>query len=619
VRSREELFLARRATRPGRAEGARMPGTPGRPNATILPLLDEAALAAAVSAERDRLLEQAGLRVGPVSHFRRPEERPFTRAERERVTILFGGLTTRHEELVFAGLEGLGYRVARVPTPRKADFQAGKEYGNNGQCNPTYFTVGALVNYLKDLRDRQGLSREQVVDEYVFITAGACGPCRFGMYEAEYRLALENSGFAGFRVLLFQQSGGLNQAELEAGIDFNLDFFLTLLNALFIGDLLNEVAYQIRPYETVPGKTDEVAAKCLHLCQTRLRSKSYDDVHGGAISRILHRLTPLQSGDEAAKFLDQLRSDFYVGALRECARMLQEEVEVDFTRLRPRVKITGEFWAQTTEGDGNFQMFRFLEEQGAEVLVEPVATWISYMLNQARTKAKDRRGLDAHGQAARTIAERLAAERRHRAALLRFALAERVLTREYERLRHALGGTAHRLLNQLELQRMAHPYYNTRAGGGEGHLEVAKSIYYSNRQLAHMVLSLKPFGCMPSTQSDGAHAAVMAHFPELLFLPIETSGEGDINAHSRVQMALGEAKGRARSELKAAVESTGYSLDEIRAYADAHRNLRRPLQHIAARPGIVGRAAQFCLHVGALMAADPDWKARPAHAVGTSS
>ena len=38
-----------------------------------------------------------------------------------------------------------------------------------------------------------------------------------------------------------------------------------------------------------------------------------------------------------------------------------------------------------------------------------------------------------------------------------------------------------------------------------------------------MVLSLKPFGCMPSTQSDGVQAAVIAHFPDMIFLPIETS------------------------------------------------------------------------------------------------
>jgi predicted nucleotide-binding protein (sugar kinase/HSP70/actin superfamily) len=595
-----------------------MSDTAGAPQRRIpLTVLDETAIRAAVDAERERLLTRAGVSVAPVTHFRRPDERPFTRAERERVTVLFGGLTTRHEQLVLAGLEGLGYQVDVIPTPEKADFQAGKEYGNNGQCNPTYFTVGALVNYLKDLRDRRGLSRDQILDEYVFITAGACGPCRFGMYEAEYRLALENSGFGGFRVLLFQQNGGLSQAEVEAGLEFNLDFFLTILNALFLGDLLNEVAYHIRPYELVAGRTNEVLAKSLALCQSRLREKSYDDIHGGALTALLHRVTPLGDSRETAKFLDQLTSDYYVSVMRECARMLQEEVEVDYTRVKPIAKITGEFWAQTTEGDGNFRMFPFLEAEGAEVLVEPVATWIAYMLNQARTRARDRRGLDGGGARPRTLGERIRREHAYRRSMFSFSLADRVLTREYERLRRALGGTAHALVNQLELQRMAHPYYNTRAGGGEGHLEVAKSIYYCNRGLAHMVLSLKPFGCMPSTQSDGAHAAVVAHFPDLLFLPIETSGEGDVNAHSRVQMALGEAKARAKAEFRGALARTGHSLDDIRAYVADHRELRRPLQHVPSHDGVVGRAAAFVLHVASLMDGDRTWE--PARAIGATA
>jgi predicted nucleotide-binding protein (sugar kinase/HSP70/actin superfamily) len=566
----------------------------------------------AVEAERQRRYRDAGLPAGRAAHFRRPAERAFTRAERERVTILFGGLTTRHEQLVAAALEGLGYRVAIVPTPDKADFQAGKEYGNNGQCNPTYFTVGALVNFLKDLRDRRGLSRERILDDYVFITAGACGPCRFGMYEAEYRLALENSGFGGFRVLLFQQGGGLDQADVEAGIDFDLDFFLSLLNAIFMADLLNAMAFQIRPYEIVPGRTDDVLAQCVVICQARLRAKSYDEIHAGALSAFLGRVAPLASAGEAAKFVDQLRSGFYVGALDACRRLLDEQVEVDYTRVKPIVKVTGEFWAQTTEGDGNFRMFRFLEREGAEVLVEPIATWIAYMLNQARTRLIDRRGLDADGQRPRTLAGRWRAARRYRRSLIRFALARAVLTREYERLRVAIGGTSHPLVAQLELQRVAHPFYNTRAGGGEGHLEVAKSIYYSTHALAHMVLSLKPFGCMPSTQSDGAHAAVMARYPDLLFLPIETSGEGDVNAHSRVQMALGDAKAKAREELAGVLAADGCSIDDVRTYVAARRDLRRPLRPIPPVPGVAGRAAAFCRHVTALMRHDAAWPRRAA-------
>jgi predicted nucleotide-binding protein (sugar kinase/HSP70/actin superfamily) len=175
-------------------------------------------------------------------------EKPFTRQQRGSTTLLFGGLTWKHEKLVHGALEGLGYRAEAVPTPNVKAFQAGKEYGNNGQCNPTYFTVGNLVQYLQSLEE-QGLTKQEIIDRYVFFTAGACGPCRFGMYEAEYRLALRNSGFDGFRVLLFQQSGGLNQSDAEAGLEMNLDFFLGILNALNCGDIMNEVGYAIRPYE----------------------------------------------------------------------------------------------------------------------------------------------------------------------------------------------------------------------------------------------------------------------------------------------------------------------------------------------------------------------------------
>ncbi len=565
-----------------------------------LPLLNER-----VAAERERLMREAGLSIGRPQHFRRPTERTFTADEREEVTILFGGLTMRHEQLIHAGLEGLGYKVGLVPTPRKPDFQAGKEYGNNGQCNPTYFTVGALVNHLKRLRDDEGMSTEDILRKFVFITAGACGPCRFGMYESEYRLALRNSGFDGFRVLLFQQGGGLDQADVEAGLEFNLNFFLALLNAMFMGDLLNEVAYHIRPYETEPGKTDEVFARCVALCQEKLKNRDYAAVRGGALAKLLSKVTPVSGADDAEKFLDQLRGDYFHEAFRECARMINDQIEVDYTRAKPIVKITGEFWAQTTEGDGNFNMFPFLEKEGAEVLVEPIATWIAYMLNQAKNHAKDARGLDADGNrpSAWNFKTRIALEKQHATKMFAFKVADKMIFREYERYRAALGGTAHELVNQQELVRLGHPYYNAKSGGGEGHLEVAKNIYYCNKNLAHMVLSLKPFGCMPSTQSDGAQAAVVSLFPDMIFLPIETSGEGDINAHSRTQMALGEAKFKCKAEFNEAVERTGYTIDQIREYVQRpeNRDLRRPLQHFPHTEGVVGRAANFVLHVGRMM------------------
>jgi predicted nucleotide-binding protein (sugar kinase/HSP70/actin superfamily) len=122
------------------------------------------------------------------------------------------------------------------------------------------------VQYVQHLRDVEGMSTQEIIDSYIFLTAGACGPCRFGMYEAEYRLALRNAGFDGFRVLLFQQKGGLKQGDLEAGLKMDLDFFMGMLNAFNAGDLLSEVANQVRAFETTPGATDKALSESPSSC-----------------------------------------------------------------------------------------------------------------------------------------------------------------------------------------------------------------------------------------------------------------------------------------------------------------------------------------------------------------
>ena len=548
--------------------------------------------------ERARLEREAGVVKREIHHFKRPTERPFTRQQRGHTTLLFGGLTWKHEKLVHGALEGLGYRAEAVPTPNVKAFQTGKEYGNNGQCNPTYFTVGNLVQYLQTLEE-QGLTKQEIIDRYVFFTAGACGPCRFGMYEAEYRLALRNSGFDGFRVLLFQQSGGLSQSDAEAGLEMNLDFFLGILNALNCGDVMNEVAYALRPYEVNVGDTDRILDQTMDYLHEIFRKKRPWKLDEN-MSKFLGGFS--DTAEYLGKFVKQIKGDEYVPALERC-RDRFNEVEIDRLRVKPIVKITGEFWAQTTEGDGNFNMFAFLEREGAQVLVEPIGTWIMYMIHQVVQKYRDFKGLDEAAVLPPIwkVAPRAKIEWDFRRKVAKLKLAEAIFKSEYHKIVNALGGIAHHLADQYELQRLGHPFYNSRAGGGEGHLEVAKNIYYSNKDLAHMVLSLKPFGCMPSTQSDGAQSAVVSHYKDMIFLPIETSGEGEINAHSRVQMALGEAKNKAKKEFRESLERAGLTLEECQRWVEAHPETKRPMYRVPHTKGVVGQAANFVLHIGERM------------------
>jgi predicted nucleotide-binding protein (sugar kinase/HSP70/actin superfamily) len=426
------------------------------------------------------------------------------------------------------------------------------------------------------------------------------------MYEAEYRYALENAGFTGFRVLLFQQDDGIKAASGETGLKFTVDFGMGMLNAMNVGDTLNDIIYQIRPFEVKSGETD----------------RAFDEA-GNTLTRMLRERPPfeimerapkwakgyLKSHDKFMRFWNSWGKVYenvygkpYLDALEACRARI-DEVEVDRTKVKPVVKITGEFWASITEGDGNFNMFRFLEREGAQVIVEPVATWVAYLLCQAKARALDNKEVKAHHERLPWYAysRKIKRELAYEAKILGFTIGESMWAYFYERAGKKLGGLAHKLVDQRELAKLAEPFYHRFARGGEGHLEVGKNVYYTVHHKCHMVLALKPFGCMPSSQSDGVQSAVINKFKDMIFLPIETSGEGEVNAHSRVQMALGEAKAKAKAEFETVLKSTGKSLDDIRAFVADHRDLRRPFYHVPHREGIAGTAAQFILHVNDLM------------------
>ncbi len=529
-----------------------------------------------------------------VEHYRRPEEPLFTLAERNTVTILIGGLTWKHEELIQAVFQSSGYRCMRLPVPSRADFEAGKQYGNNGQCNPTYFTVGCLVRYLQQL-ESAGLTKQQITERYVFFSAGSCGPCRFGMYEAEYRYALENAGFGGFRVLIFQQGDGIHASSGHTGLTFSLDFGLNGLNALMIGDVISDLSYRIRPFEKVAGETDRVIENAIGRMAALLRARGDTNTSGADAKgiRAAFRAAIGGPGRITLKILHHLYGREILEAIEELHAQVNT-IRVDRLRVKPVVKITGEFWAQLTEGDGNFKIFDFLEKEGAQVVVEPISTWVAY-LTRLEWSVRHEKNLArrSHLPLRARVSRRLSVYREESL----FWVAQALWSRTFDRVSRRAGSLTPSLVNQEKLAALAAPFFNELAQGGEGHMEVAKSIYYTTHNLCHMILSLKPFGCMPSTQSDGVQARVVSKFPQMLYLPIETSGEGALHAYSRAQMALSEARIRARDEFDAVLRQRGTRIDELRGYVEDHPGMERALYSFPRRKGVAGEAAQFAHHL----------------------
>jgi predicted nucleotide-binding protein (sugar kinase/HSP70/actin superfamily) len=407
-------------------------------------------------------------------------------------------------------------------------------------------------------------------------------------------------------VVTFKSSTVIKEGASQPGLQFNCDMGLGLLNALILGDLFYDATYQIRPYEVNPGDTDQAMEDCISILTRFLRDRKHFEILERTPQWLSARLAPRTKLKNTLNNLGKFRQHFwgedYSEVLQNCKERL-DEVELDRTRAIPIVKVVGEFYSHLAESYANYNMFAFLESEGVQVCVDSIAGHLLYWLYKAKLNQQRRAGLDIPHPDARwwQLPRKLSNALANRKKPLLFGVADRLYTRLYHRINQRLGGLAHSLIDQQALSEEAKPFYHPLTRGGEGHLEVAKSIYYTKHNLCHMILSLKPFGCMPSTQSDGVMASVISRHEDILFVSVETSGDGDINAISRVQMALADAKRRAQKEFEQALDNAGRSLEEIRSFTEAHPELRRPSFSFDHQPGIACVAANFVLHIGKLM------------------
>jgi predicted nucleotide-binding protein (sugar kinase/HSP70/actin superfamily) len=492
--------------------------------------------------------------------YRAYKPRPFTREERDKVTILFGGLHWRVERIIEGAMENLGYRPQVLPTATLEDLRTGREVADIGQCCPTSFTTGNLTNYLRGKAAELGA--QAVAERYVYVTAGSCGACRFGQYHQSYELALRNVGLDSFRMFLLGQSGLDQGSATGGGLELNMPFTLGAVWAVVLSDVVQDLEYQLRPYELHKGDTEKAARESVEYLYEVFRKRPRRGTKFRAVA--WHLATP-----------------YFVNAMKEVRRRF-DAIEVDRLRVKPLVKITGEFYLQTVEGDPNYNIHRWLEAEGAEVYPAAITVWLDYLMRLAGQDFEDHIGIDR-------LARLKLAGIRTGQALLRWT---------HERMRRSLGEVPRSLPDQYELRRLAAPYYNSRLNGGEGDMLVGKALWAYHEKKAHMICELSPYSCMPNTMSIGAMAAVIGRYPDLLYAPLEIKGDAEVHALSRCQMVLTEAKKRAQREFEQVLERTGLSMSELREAVEADPRLKSGMYRVP-RYGAAGTAANLALHIAA--------------------
>ncbi len=364
-----------------------------------------------------------------------------------------------------------------MPEPDNDSLQLGREFGNRGQCNPTYFTVGNLVKHLVYLRDELNIPTEKILSDYAFVTAGGCGPCRMGMYATEYRKALRDSGFGGFRVLLFTRSGDVQDVLMD-GLKLTNKDILRFFMAIMVGDILNTINIRRRPFEVTPGSTDEIV-----------------------------------------KFArDQIDARRFSGLL--AARKTLKTIKMKKEK-RPVVHIMGEFWAKTTDGEGNYNLFRFIEKEGGVVSNETVTDWLLHQIWRARwSHSRTKKSKFITGTEIQLKALELIISGAFKT--LSLILGEKIALSDHATLAHA-----------------AKDHFDLHVDGGEDHMEVAHHIHIAKHKLADLIVSVKPFTCLSSSGvSDGVQSKISDLYPQVEFIAVETNGDSATNFYSRIQMAM---------------------------------------------------------------------------------
>lgn len=491
-------------------------------------------------------------------HYRAYKPRPFTRAERENVTVLFGGLHWRAERLIQGAMENLGYHAKILPTATRADLLTGREVADIGQCCPTSFTTGNLANYLKNEAQRVGA--DEVAKRMVYVTAGSCGACRFGQYHQSYELALRNVGLESFRMFLLGQDNLDQGAAAGGGLELNLPFTLGAVWAIVLSDVIQDMEYRTRPYEKNAGETERVTREAVDYLYEVFKRRP-------------------ARGRKWASALWHFGTGYFARAMREVRRRY-DAIELDRLRVKPVVKITGEFYLQTVEGEPNYNIHRWLEAEGAEVYPAAITIWLDYLLRLAAQEFEDHVGI-RRGAAAKAAAVKGVQ------SLLRWT---------HGRMRRALGDVPHELPDQYELRALAAPYYHSRLNGGEGDMLVGKALWAYHHKKSHMTCELSPYSCMPNTMSVGAMAAVIGKYPDLLYAPLEIKGDAEVHALSRCQMILTEARRRAQREYAEVLGRTGFTEETLRAAYEQRPALHSATYRVPHR-GAAGMAANVALHL----------------------
>ena len=166
----------------------------------------------------------------------------FTQEMRKEYTILIPQMLPVHFGFFAKLLERTGYHVAILNNDGRSVVDSGLKYVHNDACYPALLVIGQMIDAIQN----GGYDPHKVA---LLITQTG-GGCRASNYIHMLRKALEKAGLDYIPVLSL--SFGL---EKNPGFHWTVGLIRRLIYGMMYGDLIMNVANQVRPYEVSAGDT----------------------------------------------------------------------------------------------------------------------------------------------------------------------------------------------------------------------------------------------------------------------------------------------------------------------------------------------------------------------------
>lgn len=438
----------------------------------------------------------------PTTHWQGYRNPHWLKRDKKKVTILYNFIERRKSFFLRSFFIRMGYNFIDMGDHTKEDILYGKQYGNRMFCNPAYYTGGSLIKNLLRLKKEHNLTSEQIVDRYIFLGGGGqCGPCRYGMYPQEYWKALTDAGFKDFRTLIITTGFSKEDVPLTSAFKFGLNFKINMIFSVLLADLMHIAECALRPYAHDKKKALQTIKKAEKVLSQAFTSRLYLLKIPRALKRVSKMLAGLPRN----------------------------------TKPLPLIFITGEIFANMAHNEANYNLRRFIMDDGCEVLPAQLSQRIIYdFWRQCKVHHHTLKYPKKLSQWLKALFFWLQSFLRGK--LVKFLYSYFISCLNPENL----GGKAG-LLNLDEMARLGKPYYHPEIFGGEGNLEIAEALHF--KDTVDGFISIKPFGCIPSSGvSDGVMSKITAQNPQFNFLSIETSGDNEVSILSRVSMLLFKAK-----------------------------------------------------------------------------